>query len=111
MEVKASLKQAPIGILKARVVADLVRGKQVEQAVKELMFCSKKKAAQMIQKLIESGIANAEQDESVDIDNLYVKRITVDQGKYLKRFKPTARGRSMALKKKTSHIQVILDEF
>ena len=109
MEVKASLKYARIGAFKARLVADLVRGRNVNEAIKDLTFSSKK-ASPMIKKLIESGVANAENKQILDVDNLFVKTITVDEGPFLKRFRPRAQGRASGIKKKTSHINVILAE-
>ena len=109
MEVKASLKYARVGAQKARLVADLVRGKDVNQAVKTLTFLNKKTAG-MVKKLIESAVANAEYKKVMDIDNLYVKSIWVDQGPVLKRFRPRAQGRAFGVRKKTSHINVVLEE-
>lgn len=109
MEVKATLKYARIGAFKARLVADLVRGQNVNEAVRNLTF-SPKKAGLMIKKIIESAAANAEQKQVMDVDNLYIKTITVDEGPFLKRFRPRAQGRASGIKKKTSHISVILAE-
>ncbi|MBO9668682.1 MAG: 50S ribosomal protein L22, partial [Bdellovibrio sp.] len=93
MEVKASLKYARVGAQKARLVADLVRGKDVNEAVKTLTFLNKKTAG-MVKKLIESAVANAEYKKVMDVDNLVVKAIWVDQGPVLKRFRPRAQGRA-----------------
>ena len=109
MEVNAKLKNASVGTFKARLVADFVRGKNVNEAIRSLTFM-KKKSALMIKKLIESAVANAEQKQVIDVDNLYVKTITVDEGPFLKRFRPRAQGRASGIKKKTSHINVILAE-
>lgn len=109
MEVKASLKYARVGAQKARLVADLVRGKDVNEAVKTLTFLNKKTAL-MVKKLIESAVANAEYKKVMDVDNLYVKTIWVDQGPVLKRFRPRAQGRAFGVRKKTSHINVVLEE-
>jgi large subunit ribosomal protein L22 len=109
MEVKASLKYARVGAQKARLVADMVRGKDVNDAVKTLTFLNKKTAG-MVKKLIESAVANAEYKKVMDIDNLYVKAIWVDQGPVLKRFRPRAQGRAFGVRKKTSHINVVLEE-
>ncbi len=109
MEVKASLKFARIGTFKARLVADLVRGMEVNEAIKTLTF-SPKKASGMVKKLVESAVANAEHKQTIDVDNLYVKTITVDEGPHLKRFMPRAQGRASGIKKKTSHINVVLAE-
>jgi len=109
MEVKASLKYARVGAQKARLVVDLVRGKDVNDAVKTLTFLNKKTAG-IVKKLIESAVANAENKKVMDIDNLYVKAIWVDQGPVLKRFRPRAQGCAFGVRKKTSHINVVLEE-
>lgn len=109
MEVKAKLSFARIGAQKARLVADLVRGKDVNEAVKILTF-SEKKGARLMKKLIESALANAEQKKVIDLDNLFVKSIWVDMGPSIKRFRPRAQGRAFMVKKKLSHINVVLDE-
>jgi large subunit ribosomal protein L22 len=109
MEVKARLKHAKVSAQKARLVADLVRGKDVNDALRALTFLQKKSAG-LIKKLIESAVANAGQKEVIDVDNLYVKTITVDQGPVMKRFMPRAQGRATEIKKKMSHINLVLDE-
>ena len=109
MEVKAKLHYARVSAQKARLVADMVRGKDVNEAVNILTFLPKKSAV-MIKKLLESAIANANQKQTVDIDNLFVKTITVDQGPVLKRFTPRAQGRATEIRKKMSHINLVLDE-
>jgi large subunit ribosomal protein L22 len=109
MEVVARLKYTRIGTQKARLVADLVRGKNVSEALKTLTFLNKKGAV-LIKKLIESAVANADQKEVIDIDNLFVKTITVDQAPSFKRFRPRAQGRASQIKKKQSHINLVLDE-
>lgn len=109
MEVKASLNFARIGAQKARLVADVVRGKDVNDAIRSLTFM-KQKGAGLVKKLIESAVANAENKKVIDVDNLYVKTIWVDMGPSIKRFRPRAQGRAFMVKKKISHINVILDE-
>ncbi|MGE4132305.1 MAG: 50S ribosomal protein L22 [Bdellovibrionales bacterium] len=109
MEVKASLSFARIGCQKARLVADLVRGKDVNEAIRSLTFM-KQKGAGLIKKLIESAVANAEDRKTIDVDNLFVKSISVDMGPSMKRFRPRAQGRAFMVKKKLSHINVVLDE-
>lgn len=109
MEVKASLSYARVGEQKARLVADLVRGKGVDDAIKTLTYLNKKSAV-MIKKIIESAVANAEYKKTINVDSLYVKTITVDQGPVLKRFRPRAQGRATGVRKRTSHINVVLDE-
>lgn len=109
MEVKATLNFARIGCQKARLVADVIRGKDVNEAIKSLTFM-KQKGAVLIKKLVESAVANAENKKTIDIDNLYVKTITVDMGPSMARFRPRAQGRAFQVRKKMSHINVILDE-
>jgi large subunit ribosomal protein L22 len=109
MEVRAKLKFARIGPRKAQLVADLIRGKGSEEALSVLMF-TKKSAAKTISKLLKSAIANAGQNKTIDVDRLYVKKITVDQGPTMKRFMPRALGRATTIRKRTSHILIVLDE-
>jgi large subunit ribosomal protein L22 len=109
MEVKASLIYARVGEQKARLVANLVRGKDVSEAIKTLTFLNKKSAL-MIKKLIESAVANADYKKTIDLDKLFVKTITVDQGPVMKRFRPRAQGRATGVRKRMSHINVVLEE-
>ena len=109
MEVKATLNYTRVGAQKARLVADLIRGQDVSEALKTLKFLNKKSSL-LIQKLIKSAVANAEQKKVIDTDNLYVKTIYVDAGPVLKRFTPRAQGRATEIRKKTSHITLLLDE-
>ncbi len=109
MEVKAKLRYARVGAFKARIVADLVRGMDVNEAIRALTFM-KQKSAGMMKKLIESAVANAEDKKVIDVDNLYIKTITVDEGPSFKRFQPRAQGRAFMVKKKQSHINLTLDE-
>ena len=109
MEVKARLKFVRVSPRKAQLVADLVRGKGSEEAVNILTF-TKKSAAKIIIKLLKSTIANATQKKNIDVDRLYIKKITVDQGPTMKRFQPRALGRATTIRKRTSHITIVLDE-
>ncbi len=109
MEVKASLQYGRVGEQKARLVANLVRGKNVSEAIKTLTFLNKKSAV-MIKKVIESAVANADYTKTMDLDKLFVKTIYVDQGPVLKRFRPRAQGRASGVRKRMSHINVVLDE-
>lgn len=109
MEVKASLKFARVGDQKARIVADMVRGKMVNEAIRLLTY-DNKKPSMMIKKLVESAVANAEKKEVIDVDHLYIKKIMVDKGPFIKRHQPRAQGRAFVIKKKSSHISLILDE-
>jgi large subunit ribosomal protein L22 len=109
MEAKAVGKYIRISAQKARLVADVVRGMGVDQAVTTLRFMPKK-GATILRKVIESALANATQDEQIDVDSLYVKKIMVDGGPSLKRIRPRAMGRATGIIKRTSHITVVLDE-
>jgi large subunit ribosomal protein L22 len=109
MEAKAVARYIRISPRKARYVADLVRGKPVEEALNVLAFTTRK-AAQILAKVLKSAIANAAQDESIDVDTLYVKRVFVDEGPTMKRFRPRAMGRATRIRKRTSHITIVLDE-
>ncbi|MFA5494221.1 MAG: 50S ribosomal protein L22 [Porticoccaceae bacterium] len=105
MEVAAKLRGARISAQKARLVADQVRGKAVEEALDILSF-SPKKAATLVKKVLESAIANAEHNEGADVDELKVSTIFVDEGMTLKRIKPRAKGRADRIFKRTCHITV-----
>ncbi len=109
MEVKARLRFARIAPRKAQLVADLVRGKRSEEALNILGF-TKKAAARILIKLLKSAIANATQKKTIDIDRLYVKQIMVDQGPTMKRYQSRALGRATTIRKRTSHINIVLDE-
>jgi len=109
MEARAVGKYIRISPQKARLVADVVRGMEVDQAITTLRFMPKK-AAVILRQVIESAVANATQDDQVDVDNLFVKKIFVDGGPSLKRIRPRAMGRATGIIKRTSHITVILDE-
>jgi large subunit ribosomal protein L22 len=109
MEVRARLRFARLGPRKARLVADLIRGKRSEEALNILSF-TKKAAAKIILKLLKSAVANATQKKNIDVDRLYIKKITVDQGPTMKRYQPRALGRATMIRKRMSHITIILDE-
>lgn len=109
MEVKAKLRNLRVGSQKARIVADMVRGKDVNEALKILAFMPQKPALHL-KKLIESAVANADQKKTIDVDNLYIKHLSVDMGPSLSRFRPRAQGRATPIKRKASHINLILDE-
>jgi len=109
MEAKALARYIRISPQKARLVADLVRGKSVDFAINHLRFLPKK-GARLLKKVIESAVANASQNESIDVDTLYVKSIFIDGGPMLKRIMPRAQGRANRILKRTSHITVVLDE-
>ncbi|MBI5461926.1 MAG: 50S ribosomal protein L22 [Gammaproteobacteria bacterium] len=105
MQVSAILRHARISPQKCRLVADQVRGLPVERALQTLMF-SNKKAADMVRKVLESAIANAEHNEGADIDELKVASIMVDEGPVMKRMHARAKGRGNRIVKRTSHIKV-----
>ncbi len=110
MEVKARLKHTRTAPRKARLVADLIRGKNVNDAIHILTF-TRKRAAGTFQKLLKSAIANAEENHKVlDVDDLVVKSVRVDEGVTWKRNMPRARGTSTMIQKKTSHITLMLEE-
>lgn len=114
MEAKAKLRLARVSPQKARLVADLVRGLDVGEAIDVLSF-TRKKSAPMIKRLIESAVANAEHSASrdnthLDVDDLVIQQINVDQGPTLRRFRPRARGMATRIQKKTSHITVVVGE-
>ncbi|MEA2014359.1 MAG: 50S ribosomal protein L22 [Thermodesulfobacteriota bacterium] len=109
MEAKAIVKYVRISPQKARLVVDLVRGKKVGDADTVLAF-THKKAAGIVKKALKSAIANATQNPNMDENILYVKQIYVDQGPSLKRWRARAQGRAAAIKKRTSHITVVLGE-
>lgn len=107
MRVSAQHKNARISAQKARLVADLVRGKDIAQALNILTF-SPKKGAELIKKVLESAVANAEHNEGADIDELKVVIIYIDKGPSLKRFQARAKGRGNRIEKQTCHINVIV---
>ena len=109
MEVAAKLKFARISPQKARLVADQVRGSEVEKALQVLTF-SNKKAAHIVKKVLESAIANAEHNEGADIDELKISAITVDEGPTHKRIQPRAKGRANRILKRTSHIRLTVSD-
>jgi len=109
MQVSAILRGTRLSSQKARLVADMVRGKRVDLALNILTF-SPQKAAFTIKKVLESAIANAEHNEGADIDELKVKTIYVDQGPSLKRFTARAKGRGNRITKPTCHIVVTVGD-
>lgn len=109
MEVKAVHRYARTSAQKARLVADQVRGMPVDKALDLLKF-SPRKAAGLIYKVLSSAVANAENNNSLDVDKLYVASIMVDEGPSLKRIMPRAKGRADRIVKRTSHISVTVAE-
>jgi large subunit ribosomal protein L22 len=109
MEVRAVTRYVRIAPRKARLVTELIKGKPVEEALTILRFVPKK-AARLVDKTLRSAVANAEQNPNIDVDTLYIKRIFVDGGPTMKRWRARAMGRATKIIKRTSHITVILDE-
>ena len=109
METRAYLKGTRLSPQKAGLVANAIRGKSVQDAMDFLVF-NKQKGSAVIKKLLESAIANAENNNNADVDMLSVKSIIVNQGMRLKRMKPRARGRADRIIKPTCHIEIILAE-
>ena len=108
METTAKLRRLRAAPRKVRLVADLVRGKKVGQALRDLAFCNKR-AAGPVEKLIKSAVANATQAHpDLDVDTLWVKSIRVDGGPIMWKIMPRAMGRAFWVSKRTSHIEVIL---
>jgi len=109
METRAVARYVRISPQKARLVVDLIRGRKVDDARVVLEF-TRKKAAAIVSKLLKSAVANASQKPEVDENILYVKKIFVDQGPALKRWRARAQGRAASIKKRMSHITIVLDE-
>jgi len=109
MESRAVARYMRISPQKMRLIMDEVRGKKVDEAIRLLSF-SPKRGARVLRKLINSAVANAEANKEVDVDTLYIKRVYADQGPIMKRFRPRAMGRASRIRKRTSHLTVILDE-
>ncbi len=108
-EARAVVRYLRVSPFKARQVADLVRGKDVDEAVGILKYTNKK-SAPLISKVLKSAIANAEHNNDMDSDELYVSEIYVDEGPTLKRMRPRAYGRADVRRHRTSHITVVLRE-
>jgi large subunit ribosomal protein L22 len=109
MEAKAYIKHVRIAPSKVRIVADLVRGKPLREAL-AILRLTPKRASRVIYKLVASAAANAENNFEMDRDSLFVSKIYVDQGPTLKRYHPRQRGQAFPIQKKTSHITVVVRE-
>ena len=109
METRAYLKGTRLSPQKAALVADQIRGKKVDEALDFLIF-NKQKGSAIMKKLLESAIANAENNNNSDIDKLSIKAVIVNQGMRLKRMKARARGRADRIIKPTCHIEIVLTE-
>ena len=109
METRAVARFVRMSPRKVRLIMDQIRGKKVEEALNMLSF-SPQKGARILKKLIRSAVANAEQNASMDVDSLFIKQIFADEGPTLKRWRPRALGRATRIRKRTSHLTVVLDE-
>jgi len=110
MEASCKLKNARLSAQKGRLVADMIRGMPVEKALDVLSF-SNKKGAEMMKKILDSAIANAENNEGADVDELVVKTICVNEGPTMKRIRARAKGRATKILKRSSHITLtVADE-
>jgi large subunit ribosomal protein L22 len=109
MEARAITKFVRLSPRKVRLVVDQIRGKGVEEALNILKFVPRRSAG-IVAKTLRTALANAENTQSVDVDRLFVKHVTVDEGGMWKRFMPRAQGRATRTRKRLSHITVVLDE-
>ena len=108
-QAKAVARTVRIAPRKVRLVVDLIRGKQVGEAVAILRH-TPKAASPVVEKVLKSAVANAEHNYELDVNNLYISEIYVDEGPTLKRYRPRAQGRASAINKRTSHITVVVSE-
>ena len=108
-EARASLNYARISSRKVKIVADLIRGKKVSEALAIVKFAPKA-SAEVIEKLLKSAIANAENNHFMKSEDLYVAEIYANQGPTLKRIRPAAKGSAVRIRKRTSHITIVLKE-
>ena len=108
-QAKAIARTVRIAPRKVRLVVDLIRGKQVGEAVAILRH-TPKAASPVVEKVLKSAVANAEHNYELDVNNLVVSEIFVDEGPTLKRFRPRAQGRASAINKRTSHITLVVSE-
>ena len=108
-EAKATLKFARISSRKVKIVADLIRGKNVDEALAIVKF-TPKASSEIIEKLLKSAIANADNNHEMKHENLYVAEIYANQGPTLKRIRPAAKGSAVRIRKRTSHITIVLKE-
>lgn len=109
MEAKAHARSIRISARKVKLVIDLIRGKQVGEAIAILRH-TPKSASPVVEKLLNSAIANAEHNYSMDVNSLYVSEVFVNQGPTMKRFRPRAMGRASRINKRTSHISLVVSE-
>jgi len=109
VEAIAKLRYARISARKVKIVIDLIRGKQVDEALAILRY-TPKAASPMVEKLLKSAIANAENNNGLKRDKLYIKEIYANQGPTAKRVRPAPQGRAYRVRKRTSHVTIVLDE-
>ena len=109
MQAMARNKMVRMAPRKVRVVANYVRGKNVQEAIDYLTFCRRRPARPLL-KLIKSAVSNADQKGGMDIDNLYISELLVDKGPTMKRWMPRARGMATPILKRTSRLSITLDE-
>jgi large subunit ribosomal protein L22 len=109
MKVRAIAKYIRVSPRKTRLLMKEIRGKKVQEALNLLTFAPQR-GAPIVRKLINSALANASQYPDIDVDNLFIKHIYADEGPTLKRFRPRAMGRATRIRRRTSHLTVILDE-
>ena len=109
LEARAILRYARISSRKVKIVADLIRGKKVDEALAIVKF-TPKASSEIIEKLLKSAIANAENNHNMNSSNLYVAEIYANQGPTLKRIRPAAKGSAVRIRKRTSHITIVLRE-
>lgn len=108
-EARATLKFARISARKVKIVADLIRGKDIDEALAIMKF-TPKASSEVLEKLLKSAIANAENNHEMKHENLYVAEIFANQGPTLKRIRPAAKGSAVRIRKRTSHITIVLRE-
>ena len=108
-QASATLKYARISSRKVKIVADLIRGKKVDEAIAIVKFTTKA-SSEIIEKLLKSAIANAENNHGMKHENLYISEIYANQGPTLKRIRPAAKGSASRIRKRTSHITIVLKE-
>ena len=109
MEARAKLSHARISARKVKIVIDLIRGKDVDEALAILKF-TPKAASPVVEKLLKSAIANAENNHNMDVSKLYVAEIFANQGATMKRIRAATQGRANRIRKRTSHIEIVLKE-
>ncbi len=109
MEIRAKARFVRISPQKIRLIMGQVRGKKVEEALNLLSFAPQR-GARILKKLLDSAVSNAQQNADMDVDSLYIAKVYADEGPTLKRWRPRAQGRATRIRKRTSHLTVILGE-